>query len=374
MATINYLYKVQFDFGARTLLGDELKLAGVTRPLVVTDGGLVAAGIVERVPDALPDDIAATVFDETPENPTEAAARTGAAMYAAAGCDAIVGVGGGSPMDEAKAIAILVANPPPLERYAYYTVGTATPLTAAPPTFLVPTTAGTGSEVGRAGIIILDNGRKVVVMAVPGSIRCALSDPELTLGLPPDLTAATGMDAMAHCIETFCSPAVNPPADAIALDGLARVASHIERAFADGSDRTARWHMLMGSMQGALCFQKGLGAVHAISHPLGAFGHHHGTLNAVLLPAVLAWNHDHIGAGKLAAMRRAMGLGDDANLSAHIAELNARLGLPGWLGAMGVADDGLDAIAAQSLEDPAHHGNPRLLAAADYVAIIRDAL
>jgi alcohol dehydrogenase class IV len=202
----------------------------------------------------------------------------------------------------------------------------------------------------------------------------ALCDPELTFGLPPLLTAATGMDAVAHCIETFLAPAVNPPAEAIAIDGLTRAAAHIERATRDGRDRDARWNMMMAAMEGALAFQKGLGAVHALSHPLGALHDlrlHHGMLNAVLLPAVLRFNRPNVG-DKMARLAQAMGLGATADVAKTVAQLNARLGLPGGLKAMGVAREALPQIAQAAPKDHCHATNPRPATVEDYQRLLEE--
>ncbi len=186
------------------------------------------------------------------------------------------------------------------------------------------------------------------------------------------MTGATGMDALTHCVETFCSPTINPPADAIALDGLKRVYANIERATADGSDREARWHMMMGALEGAICFQKGLGAVHAMSHALGALNHHHGTLNAILLPHVIGYNREWL-MDKLPALCQAMGLAADTDLAQVFLDLNRRLGLPAGLKALGVDVAIFDAIADASLADNAHKTNPRPLDKQDYLALLKAA-
>ncbi len=193
-------------------------------------------------------------------------------------------------------MALLATHPGPLANYAAILGGVPKITAATAPVVAIPTTAGTGSEVGRAALITLSDGRKLGFISPHLIPKAAICDPELTLGLPPRLTAATGMDAVTHCVETYLSPRFNPPAEAIALDGLARAVGSIERAVADGTDRTARQELMMAALEGGLTFQKGLGAVHALSHPLGGLKEpslHHGTLNAVLLPAVLRFNEPH---------------------------------------------------------------------------------
>ncbi len=293
------------------------------------------------------------------------------ARYRDGGCDGVVALGGGSSIDLGKAVALLATHAPPLLQYALVEGGGARITAAVAPLIAIPTTAGTGSEVGRGAVIVLGDGRKLGLISPHLLPRAALCDPDLTLGLPPLLTAATGMDAVAHCIETFLAPAVNPPAEAIALDGLARAAAHLERAVADGSDRVARWNMMMAAMEGAMAFQKGLGAVHALSHPLGALPLklHHGTLNAVLLPEVLRFNAGHVG-DKMARLATAMGLAPDADVAAAVAALNARIGLPAGLGAMGTPRDVLPAIAAAALKDHCHATNPRAATEADYLGML----
>lgn len=368
MALIQYNVKVQFEFGALKLLPDELALHGAKKALVVTDPGVARAGILDKALSLLP---GAKVYGETPANPTEAAAEAAFEAWREGGCDSIVGLGGGSAMDLAKAAAVLTANEGPLERYAFYNAGMAFPPKLPVPLFVVPTTAGTGSEVARSAVLVFRGGRKSLLFTTPGSVRCAILDPELTLGLPPAITAATGMDALAHCVETFCSPRVNPPADAIALDGMRRIARHLERAVEDGADRESRSEMMMAAMEGALAFQKGMGAVHALSHPLGTLGLHHGTLNAVLLPHVLAYNHAAL-SGKLPRMAEALGAGGD--VPGWFARLNERLGMPQGLGAMGVPRQRLPEFAAEALGDSSHPTNPRAMAREDYEALLRAAL
>jgi alcohol dehydrogenase class IV len=372
MATINYLTTVQFDFGAVKLVGGECGRLGMARPLVVTDKGVVAAGLLERVTQHLGPAARYAVFDATPANPTEAAVLQALSKYREAQCDGIVAVGGGSSLDLGKAVALLATHPAPLAQYAAVEGGAPKITSAVAPLIAIPTTAGTGSEVGRGSVIVLNDGRKLGFLSPHLLPKVALCDPELTFGLPPVLTAATGMDAVAHCIETFLSPLVNPPAEAIALDGLTRAAAHIERATANGQDREARWNMMMAATEGALAFQKGLGAVHALSHPLGALPDlklHHGTLNAVLLPAVLRFNQPNTG-DKLARVGRAMGLAPGADVPRAIAALNTRIGLPRGLEAMGVPREVLSPIAQAAPKDHCHATNPRPATVADYLAML----
>ena len=376
MALITYLTKIQFDFGALGLLTEELGGLGIRRPLIVTDKGIRACGLLDRVREALPASMPVTVFDGTPENPTEPAVRDALALYREAECDGVVAVGGGSSMDLAKGVRLLATHDAPLAQYALIEGGMARIGDTVAPMIAIPTTAGTGSEVGRSGVIILDDGRKLAIVSPVLIPDVALCDPDLTADLPPGLTAATGMDAIAHCIETFISPVENPPADGIAIEGLRRASAHIDRAYRDGSDREARWNMMMASTMGAMAFQKGLGAVHAMSHPLGGLPEltlHHGTLNAVVMPAVLRFNAGHTG-DKYARLRDAMGLSPDADLPDYIARLNERLGLPPSLRAMGVADDLLPELSRQAVLDHCTATNPRPADESDYRALFDEAM
>jgi alcohol dehydrogenase class IV len=373
MATISYLTTVQFDYGAIKTVSAECKRLGVSRPLIVTDQGIRASGLLNRLLENLDDSLACGAYDETPANPTEAAALRALAQYHDEGANGIIAMGGGSSMDLGKAVALLATHPGPLVQYAAVEGGTPKIGAGVAPLIAIPTTAGTGSEVGRGSVIVLDDGRKLGFLSQHLLPKAALCDPELTLSLPRLLTAATGMDAAAHCIETFLSPLVNPPAEAIALDGLARVVAWLERAVADGQDREARWNMMMAAMEGALAFQKGLGAVHALSHPLGALPGklHHGTLNAVLLPAVLRFNAPAVG-DKLQRIAAAMRLPPDADVAAGIAQLNRRIGLPAGLEAMGVARSALAGIAAAAPKDHCHGTNPRLASVEQYLEILEE--
>jgi 4-hydroxybutyrate dehydrogenase len=374
MSTILYLTQIQFEFGAVRQLAAECDRTGIRRPLVVTDAGVRAAGVLQMALDALVD-LPVTVFDQTPPNPTEAAVRAAHQVWQAADCDGLIAVGGGSSIDLAKALAIMATHPGPLTTYATIEGGSPKITAAAAPLIAVPTTAGTGSEVARGAIVIVDDGRKLGFHSWHLMPKAAICDPELTLGLPPALTAATGMDAIAHCMETFMAPAFNPPADGIALDGLERAWAHIERATHDGSDREARLNMMSASMQGAMAFQKGLGAVHSLSHSLGGVNPklHHGTLNAMFLPAVIQFNAGAESIQKerrLARMAHAMGLASEADIPQAIRDMNARLGLPKGLAAMGVQREWFDRIISGAMADHCHKTNPRVATAEEYRDIL----
>lgn len=372
MATITYLTTVQFGFGELKTIAPGLTELKIARPLIVADRGLTATDLIQRLRAASPLLGNAPLFVDTPTNPTEEAVEAALALYREHDCDGLVAVGGGSPIDLAKGVALLAGHDGPLETYAAILGGIPKVTSKVAPVIAVPTTAGTGSEVGRAALITLKDGRKLGFISPHLIPKLAICDPELTLGLPAMLTAATGMDALTHCIETYLSPRENPPAEAIALDGLKRAALNIERATKDGSDREARKEMLMAALQGGLTFQKGLGAVHALSHPLGGLKQvslHHGTLNAVLLPAVLRFNEQASGA-KYAEIRRVLGLSADADLATWVAELTQRLGLPGSLSQMGVPREVLPTIAEAATQDHSSATNPRPASAADYLAML----
>jgi alcohol dehydrogenase class IV len=378
MPTMQYLTTCHFDFGALKQVAGALKSLGVTRPFVVTDAGLKAAGVLDQVVAALGIP-AAGIYSDTPSNPTETAARDGVAAYQASGADGIVALGGGSSMDMGKAIGLMATHEGPYDRYGGTQRGTRH-IKPIPPLVAIPTTAGTGSEVSVGFVIILDNGRKETFVSAHLIPKVAICDPELTLGLPKGLTAATGMDAVTHCIESVLSPIVHPPAEAVGLDGVERAIGMgmLERAVADGGDRDARWHVMMASYEGALAFVKGLGAVHGLSHALGrlsALKLHHGTLNAIILPASLAMIQEAGAATeKLARLRRAMGLAPGADVAQAIADLNSKIGIPASLSAIGVREEHFAPNLDYALTDLATATNAIPFDAAKYEELFRRSL
>lgn len=374
MAPITYLTTIEFGAGSLSTLPEQLAAVGIKRPLIVSDRGLAATGLVDRIEKLCPPDSPA--FLGVPPNPTEAASREALTVYQAHRCDGICAVGGGSPIDLAKCVALLASHSGPLESYAAIYGGVSRITSAIAPVIAIPTTAGTGSEVGRAALITLDDGRKLGFISPHLIPRRAVCDPELTLGLPPFLTAATGLDALSHCIETFLSPRFNPPAEAIALDGAGRIWRNIDVACANGSDMQARTEMMMGALQGGLTFQKGLGAVHALSHALGGLKEpslHHGTLNAILLPPVLRFNAAHVG-DKMKRLNAAMDLPPDADLAAKVDALNRRLKIPKGLRTLGVPSDKLPWVIDRALEDHSHATNPRPVTRENYARLLDEVM
>ncbi len=385
MAQILYLTNIQIEFGVLATLASECDKANIKRPLIVTDQGVKAVGILQKALDALTG-LEVAVFDQTPSNPTEAAVRAAVAVYHAHQCDGLIALGGGSSIDCAKGVAIAATHEGPLKTYATIEGGSLKITPAVSPLIAVPTTAGTGSEVARGAIVIVDDGRKLGFHSWHLVPKAALLDPELTLGLPPALTAATGMDAIAHCMETFMAAPFNPPADGIALDGLTRGWAYIERATANGQDREARLNMMSASMQGAMAFQKGLGCVHSLSHSLGGVNPrlHHGTLNAMFLPAVVRFNAEAESVQQERRMQRmahAMGLGNFHHareaaeaIAQAIVTMNARLGLPKGLAEMGVETAWFNKIIEGAMADHCHKTNPRLATEQDYREMLQAAM
>lgn len=379
MALINYITQIQFDFGAVALVQQECDRIGIRRPMIVTDAGVRAAGLVDRVLAHLSNPSQVGIFDQTPPNPNEAAVLAAANQYRDGAFDGIIAVGGGSSIDLAKGVAVCATHIGPLKTFAAIEGGVARITSATAPVIAIPTTAGTGSEVGRGAVLILDDGRKVGVLSPYVVPKSAICDPELTLGLPAVMTAATGMDAIAHCMETFMASAFNPPADGIALDGLWRAWRNIEIATREPSNREARMNMMSASMQGALAFQKGLGCVHSLSHSLGGYDPrlHHGTLNAIFLPAVIAFNQSAESMqkeNKLARMAYAMGVADAAEIGSAIRAMTGRLGLPAGLGELGISRDMFPKIIVGALADHSHNTNPRRASEQDYFELLESSL
>ena len=383
MALIRYLNLVEIEPGALRHLSKGCADFGIRRPLVITDAGVRAAGLVDRLLKALTDIEHVAVFDQTPSNPTEAAVRAGAALFQHERCDGLIALGGGSSIDCAKGVSIAATHPGPLKEFATIEGGSPKISEQVVPLIAVPTTAGTGSEVARGAIIIVDDGRKLGFHSWHLMPKLAILDPDLTLGLPPLLTAATGMDAIAHCMETFMAAAYNPAADGIALDGLERGWANIAKATQDGRNQDARLQMMSASMQGALAFQKGLGCVHSLSHSLGGVNPslHHGTLNAIFLPAVIDFNahaDSVVRERRLQRMAWAMGLGqfDTASqassaLGEAIRQMNHVLHLPSGLAAMGVTAACFERVIDGAMKDHCHTLNPRLATRDDYMHMLQ---
>ncbi|MBT4011832.1 MAG: iron-containing alcohol dehydrogenase [Planctomycetaceae bacterium] len=370
--TISYLTNVQFGAGSLVDLPEVIQRVGMQRPLVVTDGGLLNRGFVERLNLNNP-----VVFSEIETNPTEASVLLGVEAYRREACDGIIALGGGSPMDAAKGIGIMATHDLALEDMAFICGGLEKITSEVVPIIAIPTTSGTGSEVGRGALISMASGQKLAIISPHIIPKWSIVDPELTLELPPLLTAATGMDALSHCLETYCSNVYNPVAGAIAIDGLRRGWSNIKTVVDDGQNIVARSEMMMCAMQGALSFQKGLGVIHAVSHPLGALRRkrlHHGTLNAVFMPHAIRFNLDSA-RQETRVISSTLGISSGTDgLADAFSELNRVLGLPQNLEEMGIDAGDLDGIAEQALRDHCGFTNPRTLTLKNLESLLKSAL
>ncbi|HEX8225221.1 MAG TPA: iron-containing alcohol dehydrogenase [Allosphingosinicella sp.] len=357
-ANWNYPTAIRFGSGRVGELGDACRSAGMSRPLLVTDPALAKLPMVGQALDAA----GALLFCDIHSNPVGADVEAGLAAWREGRHDGVVAFGGGSALDVGKVIAFMSGQSRPLwdfEDQADWW-SRADPAGIAP-VVAVPTTAGTGSEVGRAGVILdQDAGIKKIIFHPKMLPAVVILDPELTLGLPPQVTATTGMDALSHCLEAYCAPGFHPMADGIAAEGMKLIRHWLPRAFEDGSDVEARGHMLVAASMGATAFQKGLGGMHALSHPIGALkGTHHGLTNAVLMPYVLAFNRPAV-EDRLARLACYLGL-EDASFDGFIAwviDLRQRLAIPHGLAGIGVEEADLERIAAMAEADPSAAGNP----------------
>jgi alcohol dehydrogenase class IV len=380
--TWNYPTRIIYGAGALASLPAEAKALGAKKALIVADPGVTKAGISEKVKSTLEaGGIPAVVFDGIGENPTDDHAVAAIEAYKAAKADLVIALGGGSPLDVGKVVRIGANHPLPLDQYDAFKGGVEKLTEPVPPMIAIPTTAGTGSEVGRSAVLTLKaTHRKTIFFAPKLLANAAILDPELTIGLPPRTTAATGFDALTHCIEAYCSQGEHPMADAIALAGIELIAKNLPIAVKDGTNLAARGAMLQAATFGATAFQKGLGACHSLAHPLSAeLGTHHGLANALCLPAVLDFNASVI-PERLAKIARLLGskeASDEAaakDCSARVAALRAEVGLPAGLGAIGIADAQLDKLSQLAFEDPCHTENPRSCTRDELLALYKRSL
>ncbi|WP_201156000.1 iron-containing alcohol dehydrogenase [Rhodobaculum claviforme] len=376
----NWSYPTAIRFGAGRVaeIADACAAAGMTRPLLVTDRGLAGLPITARMQDLMETaGLGRALFADVSPNPDSQDLEAGVAAFRAGGHDGVIAFGGGSGLDLAKMVAFMSGQTRPVWDFEdvddWWT--RADPAGIAP-IVAVPTTAGTGSEVGRASVITNPetHTKKVIFhpRVLPSVVIC---DPELTVGMPPAITAGTGMDAFAHCLEAYCAPSFHPMSAGIALEGMRLVKEYLPRAFADGRDLEARAQMMAAAAMGAVAFQKGLGAIHAISHPVGAiYGTHHGTTNAAAMAAVLRFNRPAI-EDRIERAAAYLGVaGGFDGFAAFVADLNTRLGMPSGLGALGVEAARIPELATMALRDPTAGGNPIPLTQATAEALIADAM
>ena len=360
---LNYFNRPHFENGAIEKISKVLKSHGIKNPLICSDPGLSSIGMTEKIRSLISDDLSPSFYEETPANPTEKAVSEALEIYKSNSCDGVIGFGGGSSMDLGKAVALMANHDGNLIDYSVVQGGYKK-ITETVPMIAIPTTSGTGSEVSDGALIIMNDGRKLILASPHLRPNAAICDPELTIGLPPILTAGAGMDALTHCIEAILSPINDPPAEAVGMDGIEKIIKEnsLIKAYKDGKDKEARWNMMMASTEGAMAFSKGLGAVHSMSHATGANQElrlHHGTLNAVILPAVLEFNQNHVG-NKYSRIARAMGKNESINLANEIRKLNENIGIPSGLAEMGVTEDMIPELVTHSITDPSNLTTPRL--------------
>ncbi|HXJ94343.1 MAG TPA: iron-containing alcohol dehydrogenase [Terriglobia bacterium] len=375
--------RIIFGAGAMGQLAESVKGLGISRPLVVTDPGVAACGLLDHVTGPLKAaGLGCAVFDRVEGNPTEASVYPGVEIYRREHCDGIVALGGGSAIDAAKAIRLKATHELPLEDYDDLKNGGDLITPNVPPLVAIPTTAGTGSEVGRSTVITLKaTGRKTVIFSPHLLPNAAIADPELTFGLPPHLTAATGMDAMTHNLEAYLALGYHPMCDAIGLKGVELVHRNLPMAVRDGKNLEARTGMMAAALMGAVAFQKGLGTVHSLAHPLSTVaGMHHGLTNAILLPHVMRFNLPAV-QERLADLAVALGVDThgmtrEAAAQAAIAEiekLNAEIGIPPRLRDAGVREEMIPIMVPLAMEDGCRLLNPRPTSREDMEMLYRQA-
>jgi len=377
MISGNWNYPTSMIFGPGTIvqLPEACTKLGMSRPLLVTDQGLKDAPMITAALDMVKD---AALFSAVKGNPVGANVDDGVQAYREGGHDGVIAFGGGSALDAAKAIALMVGQSRPL--WDFEDVGdnwTRVDTSALAPLVAVPTTAGTGSEVGRASVITNDQTHEKKIIFHPTMMPgVVISDPELTIGLPPHITAATGIDAFVHCFEALCAPGYHPMADGIALEGMLLIAGALPRAYTDGTDIEARADMLAAASMGAVAFQKGLGGVHALAHALGGmYDVHHGLANAVLLPYVMVANRPAI-EDTVKRVTRTIALPDPSfeGFLDWVEDFRECLGIPHSLADLDLTDTDTATVGEHAAADPSASGNPLPLKAQDYEAIYRRAL
>ena len=377
MTQLAYSNRPYFDHGAIREISVVLENLGIKKPLICTDPGLAEIGMIDQLRNQLSNEITPSFYDQTPANPTEEAVENALEIYKSHGCDGVIGFGGGSSLDLGKSVALMANHEGKVVDYSINEGGLGK-IQKTIPMIAIPTTSGTGSEVSSGAVIIMNDGRKLILASEHLRPAAAICDPELTIGLPPILTAGSGMDALTHCIEAIMSPVIDPPAEAVGLDGVERVikGENLKRAVKDGNDKDARWNMMMASTEGAMAFSKGLGAVHSMSHALGADQElrlHHGTLNGVILPTILRFNKDHVG-DKYSKIARAMGKPESTDLAIEIEKLNEEIGLPSGLKDMGVTEAMIPDLVEHSMTDPSNATTPRLPSKDEWEKLFLDAM